>query len=65
MAITNLQIERLRKGLTQWDIAQAIGCNRAYISMLENSREIPNEETSKKLENYFNKPINYLLKKIE
>lgn len=65
MAITNLQIERLKKGLTQWDIAQVIGCNRAYISMLENSREIPSEEVIKKLEDYFNKPIDYLLKKIE
>lgn len=65
MAVTNLQIERLKKGLTQWDIAQVIGCNRAYISMLENSREVPNEETAKKLEKFFDKPINYLLKKIE
>lgn len=65
MAVTNLQIERLKKDLTQWDIAQAIGCNRAYISMLENSREIPSEEVVKKLEDYFNKPIDYLLKKIE
>lgn len=65
MAITNLQIERLKKGLTQWDIAQVIGCNRAYISMLENSREIPSEEVARKLEDYFNKPIDYLLKKIE
>ncbi len=65
MAVTNLQIERLKKELTQWDIAQVIGCNRAYISMLENSREIPSEEVARKLEEYFNKPIDYLLKKIE
>lgn len=65
MTVTNLKIERTKLGLTQWDVAQIVNCNRAYISMLETLKEEPSEEVARKLEKYFNKPINYLLKKFD
>lgn len=65
MAVTNLKWERTRKGLTQYDLADIVECNRSYISLLETQRETPSEELGKKLEAYFNKPISYLLKKVE
>lgn len=65
MLPTNLKIERLRRNLTQFDIADELGVNRSYVSLLETSREYPSEEVAKKLEDYFNKPISYLLKKID
>ena len=58
-------IKNIRKkhNLYQQDIAQIIGCNRSYISMIENNKRHPSKEKMLKLAKWLinNDPSNYIL----
>lgn len=59
--------DRLKKlrgdGRTQEDVAKAVGVSRAAYSHFENNRNEPDNETLKKLAQYYDVSIDYLLGK--
>ena len=59
----NLRIKELReeKGLSQKQLAEAIGLNHRTISHYENGRLEPNLETIEKLSKFFGVTVGYLL----
>lgn len=65
MILTYLKVERYKKNLTQNELAKELGVSRSYITAMETLRETPGEKVALKLEEYFNKPISHLLKKVE
>ena len=65
MKITYLKVLRLKKGLKQEDLARELNISRSYISHFENKRYEPSEKMAKKLEDYFNEPIDHLLSYID
>jgi len=37
----NIKLERVRKRLTQEDLAELVGCDRSYISLIERGLQAP------------------------
>ena len=37
----NIKLERVRKRLTQEDLAELVGCDRSYISLVERGKQNP------------------------
>ncbi len=65
MVPVNLRIERVKRNLSQAKMAKDLGINRSYVTFIELYGAKPGPSLAKKLERYFNKPIDYLLKKVE
>ena len=61
----NLKIERVKRGLTQYTLADELNVSRSYITAVETQREMPSANLASKLEKFFNKPIGYLLQQVE
>ena len=56
---------RERRGLTQEDLAAKLGISRSALSHYEKDRRQPDFETLKKIANFFNVSIDYLLNQID
>ena len=54
--------KRIEKGLTQQELANAIGITRNYISDIENGRYTPSLKTAIKLASYLDLNLNLLTK---
>lgn len=65
MIPANLKVERVKRGMTQEQLAGELGISRSYVALIETNREVPGQELAAKMENYFNKPVDYLLRKVE
>lgn len=52
---------RLEKGITQLELAKYLYIKRNTLSQYENNRRIPSIDTIKKIANYFNTSIEYVL----
>jgi HTH-type transcriptional regulator, competence development regulator len=55
------RLKKLRGNMTQEDIAKFLGISRARYSHYENGRSEPDNETLKKLADFFNVTTDYLL----
>lgn len=53
MVLSNLKLIRLQKGFTQFDVSEALGINRSYLSNIENRRESMPDHLLKKLAEYY------------
>lgn len=51
-----LREERIKKGLTQVQLADAVGVNRSTIAMIENGTNNPSVELAKRIGQYLNVP---------
>ena len=49
MPLTRIKLLRLKRGLYQWQVAQAIGVNESVLSKLETGRAKPSEEQLSKI----------------
>ena len=49
MPLTRIKLLRLKRGLYQWQVAQAIGVNESVLSKLETGRTKPSEEQLAKI----------------
>lgn len=65
MNITYLKLERINKGLNQEDLAEKLKISRSYLSKIETLKHLPSNKINVKIEKFFNKPIDELLKKVE
>ena len=52
---------RMSKGLTQQDVANAIGCSANNYSRYEREEREPDNATLKRLSKFFGKSIDYIL----
>jgi len=59
----NIRILRMRKAMTQESLAEAIGIKRSLLQAYEAGRAEPSLKTVEKVSNYFNVPIDDLIKK--
>ena len=57
----NLKKLRLEKDITTIELGEILGVNNSTISMYESGKRQPNHETLKKIADYFNVSIDYLL----
>lgn len=64
MLLTYMTVERKKQGLTQKQLANILGISEPYVCMLEKKKETPGQNLEKRLENFFNKSINYLMTEI-
>jgi len=60
--MTNIESIRRSKGLSQTYIANKLGISRFWYWLIEKNKVNPSKEIEKELENFFKKPISYLLK---
>ena len=65
MNITYIKAERLKLGLNQKQLAENLKVSRTYLSLIENLKVNPGIHLTKRIEDYFNKPIDQLLKIID
>lgn len=63
--MTYMLLERLKMKRKQYEVAEALNVSQTYICNLEKGKEIPSQEFSEKLENYYRQPIDYLLKEVK
>lgn len=52
---------RLKKNLTQQELGKILGVEKSTISMYENNKSRPDDETKSKIADYFNVTTDYLL----
>lgn len=57
-----LRAERLKKGVTELELAKAVGVTQAAISYFESGIKIPSTAVIANISNYFNVTIDYLIK---
>jgi len=62
---TKLRIERENLGLTQEDLAKAVGLSSEFISLLELGKRKPSLDSLKSISSYFKKDISYFLEERE
>lgn len=55
-----LKVERVKKNLTQADVAEKIGVTRQTIHSVESNKWTPSLKLSMQLSQFFNKPVEYL-----
>ena len=55
---------RIQKGITQTQLAQALGISKQAISQYEHGRKKPESSTLIALAQYFNKPVDYFLRPV-
>ena len=65
MSISYLKVERLKKKITQSNLSKKLDISQCYLSQIENMNEVPGKDLTIALEDYFDKPIEHLLKKID
>ncbi len=65
MAVINFKVERVKRGLTQEQLAADLGVSRGYITLIETQRETPGMEFRSKIEDYFKLPSKHLLQTIQ
>lgn len=65
MKITKLKIERMRKGINQYQLAEDLDISQCYLSQIENKKVNPGVHLSMAIEGYFNKNIKELLEEID
>ena len=58
---TKLRILREKKGILQKELAMTLNTSASTIGMYENERREPDNKTLKKIANFFNVSIDYLL----
>lgn len=59
----SLKLERIRRGIKQWEFARELGIDNTKLSMIENGRITPGEEIKKKCSRLLKTPINVLFPK--
>lgn len=52
-----IKIERAEKGVTQQELAEAVGVSRQTIVAIEKSRFLPSTPLALKIASYFAKPV--------
>lgn len=60
---TNLRVERVKKNLTQKELAKALGLSQATYSLYELGKASPSLENAEKIANFFGKDISYIFSK--
>lgn len=60
-AITNMRVERILRDKTQRQVAESLGISQVFYMDLELLRMKPTEQRVRQLEEYYQKPISYLL----
>lgn len=64
MIITNLRLERLKKKQKQTEVAGLLGVSQSYYSMVESLQLVPGEDFKNRIEDYYQKNIENLLKEV-
>lgn len=64
MLITNLRLERLKKKKKQVEVASLLGVSQSYYSMVESLQLAPGEDLKTRIEDYYQKPIETLLREV-
>lgn len=52
-----IKVERAEKGVTQQELAEAVGVSRQTIVAIEKSRFLPSTPLALKIARYFEKPV--------
>lgn len=52
-----IKVERAEKGVTQQELAEAVGVSRQTIVAIEKSRFLPSTPLALKIARYFTKPV--------
>ena len=59
--VTNILVEcRKKKGVTQRELAEAIGSKETTVASWEQGKSLPNIQTLYRLSKYYNKTIGYM-----
>ena len=58
----NLKPERMKKGLTQQELAEAVGTNRFTIQNIENKNQVPNAKLAAKIAAFLKKLVEDIFK---
>lgn len=61
MNLTFLALERRKRNLKQTQLAEELEISQCHLSSIETLRFGPGKELKVKMEDYFDKPIDYLL----